>query len=234
MPLGKAAVARPGEALTILAYGTMVHVCQSVVEEAGVDVNSRTATGVLVAVVLAGVAVVLLGLEGTVPVVGAVPPGLPAVGLPSVTLLDLVALFPTAVAIALISFADTIVISRAFAARRGERVRSERELAAPAGRLDLDPEPLRILRDPRRADLGLPTRPIRDHAGPGGASGVREPGGARIIEVHDRDRRPRGEPSRCAALAPPGTEPLEVVEVQTGDYLEEDDITRYEDIYARV
>ena len=35
-------------------------------------------------------------------------------------------------------------------------------------------------------------------------------------------------------LANPGPEPLEVVEVQTGDYLEEDDITRYEDIYARV
>jgi len=27
---------------------------------------------------------------------------------------------------------------------------------------------------------------------------------------------------------------LEVVEVQTGDYLEEDDIARFEDIYARV
>ena len=35
-------------------------------------------------------------------------------------------------------------------------------------------------------------------------------------------------------LSNPGTEPLEVVEVQTGDYREEDDITRYEDIYARV
>jgi mannose-1-phosphate guanylyltransferase/mannose-6-phosphate isomerase len=35
-------------------------------------------------------------------------------------------------------------------------------------------------------------------------------------------------------LANPGSEPLEVVEVQTGDYLEEDDIVRYEDIYARV
>ncbi len=35
--LGKAAVVRPGEALTILAYGTMVHVCQAVVAEAGVD-----------------------------------------------------------------------------------------------------------------------------------------------------------------------------------------------------
>ncbi|MBB4153189.1 2-oxoisovalerate dehydrogenase E1 component beta subunit [Sphingomonas jinjuensis] len=35
--LGKAQVVRPGEALTILAYGTMVHVCRAVVEEAGVD-----------------------------------------------------------------------------------------------------------------------------------------------------------------------------------------------------
>jgi 2-oxoisovalerate dehydrogenase E1 component beta subunit len=35
--LGKAEIVRPGEALTILAYGTMVHVCQAVVEEARVD-----------------------------------------------------------------------------------------------------------------------------------------------------------------------------------------------------
>ena len=34
-------------------------------------------------------------------------------------------------------------------------------------------------------------------------------------------------------LSNPGSEPLEVVEVQTGHYLEEDDITRYEDIYER-
>ena len=37
IPLGKAAVVRPGEALTILAYGTMVHVCRGVVEEHGID-----------------------------------------------------------------------------------------------------------------------------------------------------------------------------------------------------
>jgi 2-oxoisovalerate dehydrogenase E1 component beta subunit len=35
--LGKAKVVRAGEALTILAYGTMVHVCLAVVEESGVD-----------------------------------------------------------------------------------------------------------------------------------------------------------------------------------------------------
>lgn len=35
-------------------------------------------------------------------------------------------------------------------------------------------------------------------------------------------------------LANPGGGVLEVIEVQTGDYLEEDDIIRYEDIYSRV
>ncbi|MGE5905331.1 transketolase C-terminal domain-containing protein, partial [Klebsiella pneumoniae] len=35
--LGKAKVVRPGEALTILAYGTMVHVALSVIAEVGVD-----------------------------------------------------------------------------------------------------------------------------------------------------------------------------------------------------
>ena len=35
--LGKAKVVRPGEALTILAYGTMVHVALAVIAEAGVD-----------------------------------------------------------------------------------------------------------------------------------------------------------------------------------------------------
>ena len=31
----------------------------------------------------------------------------------------------------------------------------------------------------------------------------------------------------------PGTVPMELIEVQTGDYLGEDDIIRYEDLYAR-
>ena len=35
--LGKAKIVREGQALTILAYGTMVHVCTAVVAEAGID-----------------------------------------------------------------------------------------------------------------------------------------------------------------------------------------------------
>ena len=37
IPLGKANVVRSGEAVTMLAYGTMVHVCRQVVEDTGVD-----------------------------------------------------------------------------------------------------------------------------------------------------------------------------------------------------
>jgi 2-oxoisovalerate dehydrogenase E1 component beta subunit len=35
--LGKAAVVRPGKAVTVLTYGTMVHVCLSAVAESGID-----------------------------------------------------------------------------------------------------------------------------------------------------------------------------------------------------
>ena len=35
--LGKAQIVRPGEALTVLTYGTMVHVCAGVIEEQGID-----------------------------------------------------------------------------------------------------------------------------------------------------------------------------------------------------
>ena len=41
---------------------------------------------------------------------------------------------------------------------------------------------------------------------------------------------PKGEIHR---LANPGTEPLEIIEVQSGDYLGEDDITRLDDHYGR-
>ena len=37
VPLGKAAVVREGAAVTVLAYGTMVHVSAAAIEESGVD-----------------------------------------------------------------------------------------------------------------------------------------------------------------------------------------------------
>jgi 2-oxoisovalerate dehydrogenase E1 component beta subunit len=37
VPLGKAAITRPGNEVTVLAYGTMVHVALSAIEECGID-----------------------------------------------------------------------------------------------------------------------------------------------------------------------------------------------------
>jgi 2-oxoisovalerate dehydrogenase E1 component beta subunit len=37
VPLGKAAIAREGQDLTIIAYGTMVHVALAAVEDTGID-----------------------------------------------------------------------------------------------------------------------------------------------------------------------------------------------------
>lgn len=37
VPLGKAAITRPGSEITVLAYGTMVHVALSAIEESGLD-----------------------------------------------------------------------------------------------------------------------------------------------------------------------------------------------------
>jgi len=37
LPLGKAAIRRPGSAVTVLAYGTMVHVSEAAVNEQGID-----------------------------------------------------------------------------------------------------------------------------------------------------------------------------------------------------
>ena len=86
--------------------------------------------GVLVAVVLSTVAVGTLGLGAGQPVVGALPRGLPAPALPAVGLDDLVRLVPPALAVALVSFTDTALLSRTFARGVREEVEPNRELSA--------------------------------------------------------------------------------------------------------
>jgi len=86
--------------------------------------------GVLVAVVGATVLTAVLGLQDEVPVVGALPQGLPAPALHGVGWSDVPALLLPALGIALIAFADTAVLSRTFAARRGESVDGSQEMAA--------------------------------------------------------------------------------------------------------
>ncbi len=82
--------------------------------------------GILLAVVVSTLAVWAFKLE--VSVVGEVPRGLPMVALPDVGLADLGPLLVAAVGIALVSFADTSVLSRTFAGRSGYRVDPNREL----------------------------------------------------------------------------------------------------------
>jgi high affinity sulfate transporter 1 len=85
--------------------------------------------GVFVAVVGATAAVAVLGLADEVPVVGDVPAGLPAFGLPDVTFEDFKTLIPAAVGIAFVAFTDTSVLSRSYAGRLREEVDQNRELA---------------------------------------------------------------------------------------------------------
>lgn len=56
--------------------------------------------------------------------------------------------------------------------------------------------------------------------------------GEKTIELHENQSTyiPLGEVHR---LANPGSAPLEIIEIQSGDYLEEDDIVRFEDQYGR-
>lgn len=85
--------------------------------------------GVFFAVVGATAAVAVLGLADQVPVVGDVPAGLPAFGLPDVSFEDFKTLIAAAVGIAFVAFTDTSVLSRSYAGRLREEVDQNRELA---------------------------------------------------------------------------------------------------------
>lgn len=86
--------------------------------------------GVLVAVVGAMVLTALLGLPEDLPVVGALPQGLPAPALGGLQWADVAALALPAAGIALVAFTDSAVLSRTLAARRGETVSGSREMGA--------------------------------------------------------------------------------------------------------
>ena len=86
--------------------------------------------GVLAAVVLATAVTAVFGLRDALPVVGALPQGFPAPALVGVQWADAAALVAPALGIALIAFADTAVLSRSFAARRGENVNGSQEMRA--------------------------------------------------------------------------------------------------------
>ena len=85
--------------------------------------------GVLVVVVLSMVLTGVLGLSDALPVVGALPQGLPAPALEGLLWSDVGALALPAAGIALVAFADSAVLSRTFAARRGESVDGSQEMS---------------------------------------------------------------------------------------------------------
>jgi high affinity sulfate transporter 1 len=89
----------------------------------------RKVPAVLIMVVLAIAATTVFGLaDRGVSLVGVLPKGFPPLTLPSVRLSDLGPLFAGALGIALVSLADTISTSSAFAARTGQEVHGNGEM----------------------------------------------------------------------------------------------------------
>lgn len=92
--------------------------------------RSRRLPGLLMAVALATVLVATLDLEARhgVAVLGALPQGLPALVWPSITAADVAPVLLGGLAVALVSFADTSVLSRSYAARTGAAVDANQEM----------------------------------------------------------------------------------------------------------
>lgn len=91
--------------------------------------GNKRLPGVLIAVVGATVAAGLLDLESKgVAVLGSLPQGLPSPTLPWIGIADLGPVLIGGAAVALVSFADTSVLSRAYAARLGRPVDPNQEM----------------------------------------------------------------------------------------------------------
>ncbi|HLQ36349.1 MAG TPA: SulP family inorganic anion transporter, partial [Planctomycetota bacterium] len=86
------------------------------------------APGILIAVALATVTVSAFDLGGSIQVIGPVPRGMPLPSLPAIRFADIGQMFVGALGIALVSFADSSVLSRTFARRHGYHVDPNREL----------------------------------------------------------------------------------------------------------
>lgn len=65
-----------------------------------------------------------------VAVVGAVPPGLPHLAVPAVTIQDIWTLLPGALAITILIYADEVLTARVFAAKHGQKIDANQEFVA--------------------------------------------------------------------------------------------------------
>jgi high affinity sulfate transporter 1 len=92
--------------------------------------NNKRVPGILIGVIGATIAVDALDLaaRADVSVLGPLPQGLPAFEIPWITSSDIVPILIGGSAVALVSFADTSVLSRAYAARTGTRVDPNQEM----------------------------------------------------------------------------------------------------------
>ena len=91
--------------------------------------RSQRLPGVLIAVVGATLMVSVLDLTSTgVKVLGSLPQGLPGLAFPAITSADLVPVLLGGLAVALVSFADTSVLSRTYAAQAGGYVNPNQEM----------------------------------------------------------------------------------------------------------
>ncbi len=88
--------------------------------------------GVLLAIIGATLVVTMLDLStrAGVPLLGALPQGLPAISLPMLRSSDIVPVLLGGLAVALVSFADTSVLSRTYAARLGGASDPNQEMVA--------------------------------------------------------------------------------------------------------
>ncbi len=92
---------------------------------------TKVVPGVLVAVVGAIVVTVAFGLSGNgLQLVGDLPSGFPRPSLPDTDWDNLSAMFGAALGISFVAFADTSVLARVFALKRGAKVDSNQELVA--------------------------------------------------------------------------------------------------------
>ncbi|KJK13277.1 transporter [Burkholderiaceae bacterium 16] len=92
--------------------------------------GNKRLPGILIAVVGATIAVGMLDLaaRGGVSVLGPLPQGLPALAIPWITTADIVPVLIGGFAVALVSFADTSVLSRVYAARTRTYVDPNQEM----------------------------------------------------------------------------------------------------------
>lgn len=95
----------------------------------GLKAWKKSFPGALVVVLFSTLVVWILSLAGNgVKIVGAVPGGLPEFQIPALNWADLQALLPTALAISMVGFMESIAVAKVYATKKGYRLDANQEL----------------------------------------------------------------------------------------------------------